>query len=79
MGQQVAAAESDAALAAATLKRSAMLQAQKSVRPQEFDEVHSRSQAAAARLAKVRAQEAEAKAGEAAAHHAGIHSHPRPV
>ena len=66
-GQQVAAAESDATLAASTLKRFEMLKAQKSVSPQEFDEVQSRSQAAAARLAMVRSQEAEAKAAEAAA------------
>ncbi len=67
MGQQVAAAESDAALAASTLKRFEMLKAQKSVSPQEFDEVESRSQAAAARLAMVRSQEGEAKAAESAA------------
>ena len=67
MGQQIAAAESDAALAASTLKRFEMLKAQKSVSPQEFDEVQSRSQAASARLAMVRSQEGEAKAAEAAA------------
>jgi RND family efflux transporter MFP subunit len=65
--QQVAAAQSDAALAASTLQRFEMLKAQKSVSPQEFDEVQSRSQAASARLAMVRAQEGEAKAAEAAA------------
>ena len=42
MGQQIAAAESDAALAASTLKRYEMLKAQKSVSPQEFDEVETR-------------------------------------
>ena len=67
MEQQVAMAESEAALAASTLKRFEMLKAQKSVSPQEFDEVESRSQAAAARLAMVRSQEAEAKAAESAA------------
>jgi RND family efflux transporter MFP subunit len=65
--QQIAAAESDAMLAASTLKRFEMLKAQKSVSPQEFDEVQSRSQAAAARLAMVRSQLAEAQAAEAAA------------
>ena len=67
MGQQVAAAESDAALAASTLKRFEMLKAQKSVSPQEFDEVESRSKAASARLAMVRSQEGEARAAESAA------------
>ncbi len=67
MGQQIAAAESDAALAASTLKRYEMLKEQKSVSPQEFDEVQSRAQAASARLAMVRSQEGEAKAAEAAA------------
>jgi RND family efflux transporter MFP subunit len=67
MGQQIASAESDAALAASTLKRFDMLKAQKSVSPQEFDEIQSRSQAASARLAMVRSQESEARAAEAAA------------
>jgi RND family efflux transporter MFP subunit len=67
VGQQIAAAESDAALAASTLKRYEMLKAQKSVSPQEFDEVQSRSQAASARLAMVRSQEGEARAAESAA------------
>jgi RND family efflux transporter MFP subunit len=65
--QQVAAAESDAALAASTLKRYEMLKEEKSVSPQEFDEVQSRSLAASARLAMARSQESEAKAAEAAA------------
>lgn len=76
--QQIAAAESDAALAASTLKRYEMLKEQKSVSPQEFDEVQARSQAAQARLAMVRSQEAEAKAAEAAARtmqsYSGIHA-----
>jgi RND family efflux transporter MFP subunit len=67
MGQQSAAAESDAALAASTLKRFEMLKAQKSVSPQEFDEVESRSKAATARLAMVRSQEGEARAAESTA------------
>jgi RND family efflux transporter MFP subunit len=68
MGQQIAVAESDAALAASTLKRFEMLKAQKSVSPQEFDEVQSRSKAASARLAMARSQEGEARAAESAAH-----------
>ncbi len=67
IGQQIVAAESDAALASSTLKRFEMLKAQKSVSPQEFDEVESRSKAADARLAAVRSQQAEAKAAEASA------------
>jgi len=67
MGQQIAAAQSDAALAASTLKRYEMLKAQKSVSPQEFDEVESRSKAASARLAMVHSQEGEARAAESAA------------
>ncbi len=67
MGQQVAAAESDAALAASTLRRFEVLKEQKSVSPQEFDEVESRSKAAAARLAMARSQESEARAAESAA------------
>lgn len=67
MGQQVTAAQSDATLAASTLKRYEMLKAQNSVSPQEFDEVQSRSQAASAHLAMVRAQEGEARAAESAA------------
>jgi RND family efflux transporter MFP subunit len=66
--QQVAEAENGATLAGSTLKRYEMLKAQKSVSPQEFDEVQSRSQAALARLAMARAQEGQAKAAEAAAH-----------
>jgi len=50
-----------------TLKRFEMLKAQKSVSPQEFDEVESRSKAASARLAMVRSQENEAIAAESAA------------
>ena len=67
MEQQVAAAESDLALAASTLRRYEMLKAEKSVSPQEFDEVNTRSKAAAARLAALRAQQAEATAAASAA------------
>lgn len=65
-GQQIASAESDAALAASTLKRYEALKEQKSVSPQEFDEVQARSRSASARLAMVRSQEGEAKAAESA-------------
>ena len=67
MEQQIAAAESDASLAASTLRRYEMLKAEKSVSPQEFDEVASRSKAASARLAALRAQRAEAAASASAA------------
>jgi RND family efflux transporter MFP subunit len=67
MEQQVSAAESDAALAASTLKRYEMLQAQKSVSPQEFDEVAARAGSASARAAALRSQQAEAEAARAAA------------
>ena len=54
-GQQ-AAAQTDANLAASTLERYRQLQAEKSVSPQEMDEVSRRAEAAAARLDAVRAQ-----------------------
>lgn len=53
---QQAAAESNAALAASTLARYEKLEAEKSVSPQEMDEVRRRSEAAAAQLAAARAQ-----------------------
>jgi RND family efflux transporter MFP subunit len=59
-----AAAESDAKLAASTLERYRQLETQKSVSPQEMDEVSRRAQAAAARLDAVRAQTDAAKAQE---------------
>jgi RND family efflux transporter MFP subunit len=68
--QQVVAAESDLALADATLKRYQTLYERKSVSPQEFDEVKTRQQAAAARrdmaesgLAQAKAAVAQAKSG----------------
>jgi RND family efflux transporter MFP subunit len=67
MQQQVAAAESEAALAASTLRRYEMLRAQKSVSPHEFEQIESQSKAAAARFAAVRAQQAEAVAAVSAA------------
>ena len=51
-----AAAQTDAKLAASTLDRYRQLQAEKSVSPQEMDEVSQRAEAAAARLEAVRAQ-----------------------
>ena len=65
--QAIAAAESDASLAASTLKRYAALKEQKSVSPQEFDEVQAKSQAAAAHLEMVRSQQREAMAAESTA------------
>jgi RND family efflux transporter MFP subunit len=67
MQQQSAAAATDAALAASTLKRYQMLKDEKSVSPQEFDEVQSRAQSAEARLSMAHSQEAESKAAEATA------------
>jgi RND family efflux transporter MFP subunit len=61
---QQAAAESNANLAASTLERYKQLEAQKSVSPQEMDEVSRRAQAAAAQLDAVRAQTDAAKAQE---------------
>lgn len=51
-----AAAQTDARLAASTLDRYRRLEAEKSVSPQEMDEVARRAEAAAARLEAVRAQ-----------------------
>jgi RND family efflux transporter MFP subunit len=53
---QESAAQSDARLAASTLQRYKQLESQKSVSPQEMDEVSRRSEASAARLDAVRAQ-----------------------
>ena len=60
--QQVAAAESDLALAESTLKRYQNLYDKKSVSPQEFDEVKARYQAALAHRDMTRAGQAQAKA-----------------
>lgn len=59
---QQAAAESNAALAASTLARFQKLESEKSVSPQEMDEVRRRSEAAAAQLAAARAQTQAARA-----------------
>jgi RND family efflux transporter MFP subunit len=59
-----AAAQTSAALAASTLGRYKQLDAQKSVGPQELDEVSRRAEAAAANLEAVRAQTDAARAQE---------------
>lgn len=64
---QQAAAESNAALAASTLARYKQLQAEKSVSPQEMDEVTGRAQAAAAQLDAAKAQTQAAREQAAAA------------
>lgn len=65
--QAIAAAESDAGLAASTLKRYQALKEQKSVSPQEFDEVQAKSQVASAHLEMTRSQQHEAMAAESTA------------
>jgi RND family efflux transporter MFP subunit len=62
------AAQTDATLAASTLDRYRQLQAEKSVSPQEMDEVAQRAEAFAARLEAVRAQTNAALAQESGAH-----------
>lgn len=64
---QEAAAKSNAALASSTLARYKQLQSQKSVSPQEMDEVERRAQAAAAQVDALQAasQAAKAQAGGA--------------
>jgi RND family efflux transporter MFP subunit len=64
--QQIAA-QADADLAASTLARYKQLQAQKSVSPQEMDEVIRRAEAAAAQTAALRAQANAMKAQQAGA------------
>jgi RND family efflux transporter MFP subunit len=63
-----AAAQSDAGLAASTQARYQQLQAEKSVSPQEMDEVTRRSEAAAARVEAARAQTEAAHAQVSGAH-----------
>jgi RND family efflux transporter MFP subunit len=58
------AAQTNAALAASTLDRYKQLQSEKSVSPQEMDEVSRRAEAAAANLEAVRAQTDAARAQE---------------
>ena len=62
-----AAAQTNAALAASTLNRYKQLESQKSVSPQEMDEVSRRAEAAAAGLEAVRAQTDAARAQESGA------------
>jgi RND family efflux transporter MFP subunit len=64
---QEAAAQTQSALAASTLARYKQLQAEKSVSPQEMDEVTRRAEAAAAGVDAVRAQRDAAKAQESGA------------
>jgi RND family efflux transporter MFP subunit len=64
---QQAAAESNAKLAASTLARYKQLQAEKSVSPQEMDEVTGRAQAAAAQLDAAKAQTQAAREQASAA------------
>src|ERR1035437_5376521 len=66
--QQQAAAQTDAKLAASTLDRYRQLQAEKSVSPQEMDEVAERAAVASARLEAVRSQTDAARAQETGAH-----------
>ena len=64
---QQAVAQTQSALAASTLIRYKQLQAEKSVSPQEMDEVTRRAEAAAASVDAVRAQRDAAKAQESGA------------
>jgi RND family efflux transporter MFP subunit len=61
--KEVSAADSDLALAGATLKRYQQLYEKKSVSPQEFDEIKARYQSAEARRDMARAGQAQANAG----------------
>lgn len=65
--KQVSTADSDLALAEATLKRYQQLYDKKSVSPQEFDEIKAREQSAEARRDMARAGEAQAEAALAQA------------
>lgn len=64
---QQAAAQTEAKLAASTLDRYRQLEAEKSVSPQEMDEVSRRAEASTARLEAVRAQTDAARAQESGA------------
>src|ERR1019366_7313686 len=63
-----AAAQTNAALSASTLGRYKQLESEKSVSPQEMDEVSRRAEAAAASLEATRAQTDAARAQESGAH-----------
>jgi RND family efflux transporter MFP subunit len=67
VAKQQAAAQANAQLAAGTLARYEILQAEKSVSPQEFDEVQKRSQAAALEVQAFEAQNEAAQAAVAGA------------
>jgi len=60
--KEVSTAESELALAQSTLKRYQQLYEKKSLSPQEFDEIKTRSQSAGSRLDLARAGEAQASA-----------------
>ncbi len=60
--KEVSSAESELALAESTLKRYQQLYEKKSISPQEFDEIKTRSQAAESRRDMARAGEAQASA-----------------
>jgi RND family efflux transporter MFP subunit len=64
---QQAAAQTNAELTASTLARYRQLQAQKSVSPQEMDEVTRRAEAASAQVDAMRAQAAAARAQQSSA------------
>jgi RND family efflux transporter MFP subunit len=65
--EQVSVADSDFALAKATLKRYQQLYEKKSVSPQEFDEIKARFRSAEARRDKARAEQSQASAALAQA------------
>jgi RND family efflux transporter MFP subunit len=65
---QQAAAQTNAELATSTLARYKQLQEQKSVSPQEFDEVARRAEASSSQVDSLRAQASAAKAQESGAH-----------
>jgi RND family efflux transporter MFP subunit len=66
-GSQQAAAQTNADLAVSTLARYKQLQEQRSVSPQEFDEVERRAEAAVAQVEALRSQATAAKAQETGA------------
>ncbi|MGB6782995.1 MAG: efflux RND transporter periplasmic adaptor subunit [Terracidiphilus sp.] len=66
--EQQIAAETNSDLAASTLARYKQLQAEKSVSPQEMDEVTRRAEASAAQVDALKAQASEAKAQASGAH-----------
>ncbi len=75
--QQLAAADSDLALAESTFKRYQNLYEKKSVSPQEFDEIKTRQQAALAHREMARAEQEQAKAALAQARTALDYTHIR--